>query len=57
MQELALSKIWPASCRLVDNSQFQFGHVIKPEESSVAKAMIDKAKSFYVTKVIYIIND
>jgi alkyldihydroxyacetonephosphate synthase len=34
MYEVAQSKVWPASLRLMDNKQFQFGMSLKTEEKS-----------------------
>ena len=51
MQEVSKSRIWPASCRLVDNLQFQFGVALKPQENSKFKMMIDKIKKYYILKI------
>lgn len=34
MKKVGHSGIWPASCRLLDNSQFKFGSAIKPDSES-----------------------
>lgn len=50
MEEVGKARIWPASLRLVDNVQFQFGQALKLEQSST-EDLIDGIKKFYVTKV------
>mmetsp|Transcript_16129 Transcript_16129/g.40792 ORF Transcript_16129/g.40792 Transcript_16129/m.40792 type:complete len:498 (-) Transcript_16129:3473-4966(-) len=52
----ALKDIWrnktaPASIRLVDNEQFQFGHALKGPVASRMKAVADKLVKLYITKV------
>lgn len=51
MREVGRSKIWPASIRLVDNLQFQFGVALKPESESRWTSFLDKIKKFYVLKI------
>ena len=51
MNEVSNSKVLPASIRLIDNIQFQFGLALKPEVESKADEMIDKAKKYFVTKI------
>lgn len=51
MTEVGRSKIWPASIRLVDNLQFQFGMALKPESDSKWTTIIDKIKKFYILKI------
>jgi alkyldihydroxyacetonephosphate synthase len=34
MYDVSQSKAWPASLRLMDNKQFQFGMALKTEEKS-----------------------
>jgi len=51
MREVARSRIWPASIRLVDNLQFQFGQALKPESDSTWTTILDKIKKFYVLKI------
>jgi len=51
MYEVGRAKIYPASIRLVDNVQFQFGMALKPEEPDEWTKKFDKIKKFYVTKV------
>ncbi|MBN3280964.1 ADAS protein, partial [Polyodon spathula] len=40
----------PASIRLMDNEQFQFGHALKPQVSSIFTSFLDGLKKFYITK-------
>ena len=40
----------PASLRLVDNAQFQFGLALKPHDSNPFKPYVDGFKKMYVTK-------
>ncbi|XP_071603348.1 alkyldihydroxyacetonephosphate synthase, peroxisomal isoform X3 [Heliangelus exortis] len=40
----------PASIRLVDNAQFQFGHALKPQVASIFTSFLDGLKKFYITK-------
>jgi alkyldihydroxyacetonephosphate synthase len=47
---LSRTNFVPASIRLVDNTQFQFGLALKAHVSGM-KAYIDKAKKLYVTKI------
>lgn len=51
MEEVGKSRIWPASLRLVDNVQFQFGQALKLESESRTEDFIDMVKKFYVTKI------
>jgi alkyldihydroxyacetonephosphate synthase len=51
MYELARKTTPPASVRLVDNLQFQFGLALKPKVSSVLAGLKSKAEKFFVTKV------
>ena len=51
MREVARRRIAPASIRLVDNTQFQFGQALKPGATSAVQSAIDAAKKFYVTKI------
>eukprot|EP01102_Stenamoeba_stenopodia_P007094 TRINITY_DN1981_c0_g2_i2.p1 TRINITY_DN1981_c0_g2~~TRINITY_DN1981_c0_g2_i2.p1 ORF type:complete len:645 (+),score=148.24 TRINITY_DN1981_c0_g2_i2:115-2049(+) len=50
MKELASRRWAPASIRLMDNLQFQFGQALKPEQHSKVHAVLDAAKKFYITK-------
>lgn len=51
MEEMAKSRHWPASCRLVDNMQFKFGQSLKVASSSKAEDIIDAIKKFYVLNI------
>ncbi|HMO79331.1 MAG TPA: FAD-binding oxidoreductase [Pyrinomonadaceae bacterium] len=50
MQELVRTSRPPASCRLVDNLQFQFGLALKPAASGTA-ALKGRIEKFFVTKI------
>lgn len=52
MNEVAFSKQWPASCRLVDNEQFKFGMALKTEAKSKLKELLDSAKKYFVTQIL-----
>lgn len=51
MREVGRSRIWPASIRLVDNLQFQFGQALKPQNESKWTDILDKIKKFYVLRI------
>ena len=51
MFELAREATPPASVRLVDNLQFQFGLALKPKSTSALADLKSKAEKFFVTKV------
>uniref|UniRef100_A0A1I8GBL3 Alkylglycerone-phosphate synthase n=2 Tax=Macrostomum lignano TaxID=282301 RepID=A0A1I8GBL3_9PLAT len=51
LRELALRRCAPASVRLMDNEQFQFGHALRPAASGWTTAFVDAVKRFYVTRV------
>ena len=51
MELVGKSGIWPASMRLMDNTQFKFGQSLKGEENSKIKHLIEKFKKFYVLKI------
>ncbi len=51
MYELAREATLPASVRLVDNLQFQFGLALKPKSSGALADLKSKAEKFFVTKV------
>jgi len=42
---------WPTSIRLVDNTQFQMGASLKPEDHSKWNEFIEAAKKFFVVKI------
>ncbi|CAH0564681.1 unnamed protein product [Brassicogethes aeneus] len=50
MREVAKQRCQPASIRLMDNDQFKFGMILKPEESFFT-SIIDGVKRLYVTKI------
>ncbi|XP_006636551.1 alkyldihydroxyacetonephosphate synthase, peroxisomal [Lepisosteus oculatus] len=50
LREVAKQRCAPASIRLMDNSQFQFGHALKPQVSSIFTSFLDGLKKFYITK-------
>eukprot|EP00163_Fabomonas_tropica_P007956 TRINITY_DN1758_c0_g1_i2.p1 TRINITY_DN1758_c0_g1~~TRINITY_DN1758_c0_g1_i2.p1 ORF type:complete len:529 (+),score=101.74 TRINITY_DN1758_c0_g1_i2:122-1708(+) len=50
LREVALHRAQPASLRLVDNTQFQFGQALKPAAASYTQAVLDAIKKIYVTK-------
>ncbi|ESP02962.1 hypothetical protein LOTGIDRAFT_230434 [Lottia gigantea] len=51
LREIAKQRCAPASIRLMDNEQFQFGHALKPEDSSILSSFLDGLKKFYITKL------
>lgn len=51
MREVALQRCAPASIRLVDNDQFQFGQALKTDTGSVLQSFVDGFKKFYITKM------
>lgn len=51
MEEMARARLWPASCRLVDNMQFKFGQALKVANSSKVEDIVDSIKKFYVLNV------
>ena len=51
MEEMARSRIWPASIRLLDNVQFQFGQALKPQSESRTEDIIDAIKKYYVLNI------
>ena len=51
MHAVSRTSCWPTSIRLVDNTQFQFGASLKPEQHSKWTEFVDSVKKFYVTKV------
>ncbi|XP_053453425.1 alkyldihydroxyacetonephosphate synthase, peroxisomal [Nycticebus coucang] len=50
LREIAKQRCAPASIRLMDNKQFQFGHALKPQVSSIFTSFLDGLKKFYITK-------
>ena len=51
MFDLAREATPPASVRLVDNLQFQFGLALKPKSTSALADLKSKAEKFFVTKI------
>jgi alkyldihydroxyacetonephosphate synthase len=51
MNELAREATPPASVRLVDNMQFQFGLALKPKSSGGLADLKSKAEKFFVTRI------
>ena len=51
MYDLTRESTPPASVRLVDNLQFQFGLALKPKSSGGLADLKSKAEKFFVTKV------
>src|SRR5262249_37752280 len=51
MYDLAREATPPASVRLVDNLQFQFGLALKPKSSGALADLKSKAEKFFVTKI------
>ncbi|XP_076437357.1 alkyldihydroxyacetonephosphate synthase, peroxisomal-like [Babylonia areolata] len=51
LRDIAGQRCAPASIRLMDNEQFQFGAVLKPETKSLITSFMDGLKKFYVTKL------
>uniref|UniRef100_A0A8C4QRI3 Alkylglycerone-phosphate synthase n=1 Tax=Eptatretus burgeri TaxID=7764 RepID=A0A8C4QRI3_EPTBU len=50
LREMARQRCAPASVRLMDNAQFQFGHALKPQVSSIFTSFLDGLKKLYITK-------
>lgn len=51
LQEIARQRVAPASIRLMDNEQFQFGHALKPEVGSFLASFVEGLKKLYITKI------
>jgi alkyldihydroxyacetonephosphate synthase len=51
MYELIRESVPPASVRLVDNLQFQFGLALKPKSTSALADIKSKVEKFFVTRV------
>lgn len=51
MHAVSKMKIYPTSCRLVDNEQFKFGATLKPAAESALEEIKEKIKKFYVLNV------
>ncbi|KAG9349481.1 hypothetical protein JZ751_027926 [Albula glossodonta] len=50
LREVARHRCAPASIRLMDNAQFQFGLALKPQVSSIFTSFLDGLKKLYITK-------
>ncbi|XP_030759245.1 alkyldihydroxyacetonephosphate synthase isoform X2 [Sitophilus oryzae] len=50
MREVARQRCQPASIRLMDNDQFKFGLIVKPQ-STFMESVVDGLKKVYVTKI------
>ena len=57
MIEIAKRRLQPASIRLIDNEQFQFGHALKPAADGMFQTIMDTIKTFYVTQVCALVGD
>ncbi|KAK7468162.1 hypothetical protein BaRGS_00036626 [Batillaria attramentaria] len=51
LRDIAGQRCAPASIRLMDNEQFQFGAVLKPESKSLLTSFMDGLKKLYITKL------
>jgi len=51
LRESYLAGCTPTAMRLVDNSQFRFGHALKPEKKGLKAIIKSKIQTFAVTKV------
>ncbi|CAD5122458.1 DgyrCDS10881 [Dimorphilus gyrociliatus] len=51
MREVAKQRCAPASIRLLDNDQFQFGHALKAENKSIISGFMEGIKKLYITKI------
>ncbi len=51
MYDLAREATPPASVRLVDNMQFQFGYALKPRSTGGLAALKSRVQNFFVTRV------
>lgn len=51
MYDVARSRQWPASLRLMDNVQFQFGMALKPAVHSKVKEYFDNIKKYYLLDI------
>lgn len=53
MHEIARSRAWPASVRLVDNKQFHFGINLKTEDPNKSgfSGVIEAAQKYFITKI------
>jgi len=49
---VAMSKLWPASIRLMDNEQFVFGMALKTEEKNKLREAVNAAKKYFITEIM-----
>eukprot|EP00038_Savillea_parva_P014514 m.11169 g.11169 ORF g.11169 m.11169 type:complete len:635 (-) comp2826_c0_seq1:26-1930(-) len=49
--EVARRRLQPASIRLIDNEQFQFGRAMAAEKHGLLEILMDQIKTFYVTSI------
>lgn len=50
LRDVALQRCAPASIRLMDNEQFQFGHALRAENKSIFSAFVEGIKKLYITR-------
>lgn len=50
-EEVAKSRIWPASMRMFDNKQFQMSQAIKEQSTGIVMSTKEWLKHFYLTKI------
>jgi alkyldihydroxyacetonephosphate synthase len=51
MDEVARSRNWPASIRVVDNTQFKASQALREKSTSMKKDFLDALKMFYLLKI------
>jgi alkyldihydroxyacetonephosphate synthase len=51
MDEVARSRNWPASLRVVDNTQFKASQALREKTNSMTKEFVDMLKMFYVLRI------
>lgn len=51
MHEVSKLRQYPASLRLVDNTQFKFGQTLKPANNSSWHHFVEECKKLFVTKI------
>lgn len=51
MREVAKQRCAPASIRLLDNDQFQFGRALRAEDKSLMAGFMEGIKKLYITKI------
>lgn len=51
MDAVARSRNWPASLRVVDNTQFKASQALKEKTTSMTKEFVDLLKMFYVLRI------